>query len=73
MAGACTGAGVLIGMLVDGTQNGTIPPPTDASARSATRIGVVIILVGAVALFACLGAGLGALGGLIGRGQAAQR
>src|SRR5579871_4080896 len=66
LAGACTGAGVLIGMLVDGTQNGTIPLPSDAGSALGYGLGVLIILVGAAALFACLGAGLGALGGLIG-------
>jgi hypothetical protein len=71
VAGACTGAGVLLGMLVDGTQNGTIPPPKGFTDALGYVVGVLIILVGAAALFACLGAGLGALGGLLGRGQAA--
>ncbi len=72
LAGACTGAGLLIGDVVDGLQSGTIPPPADAIGALGFTVNVVIILVGAAALFACLGAGLGALGGLIGRSQATQ-
>jgi hypothetical protein len=73
VAGACTGAGVLLGLLVDGTQNGTIPPPSGTVSALGYALGVLILLAGAAAFFACLGAGLGALGGLVGRGEFARR
>ncbi len=73
LAGAFTGAGLLIGLLVDGTQNSTIPTPATAGDALGYGIGVLILIFGSAALFACLGAGLGALGGLIGRDQAQRR